>query len=302
MTTTTPGPRPDAAPTTATAPLLEVENLDVTYGFGRKAFTAVRDVSLRIEVGKTLGVVGESGSGKSTVGRAILGLARPSAGTIRFQGEDITKIGRSARQRISSELQVVFQDPRSSLNEAKKVGDILSEPLIASRKLTRAQSRDRAAELLEKVGLGAQAMDRFPGSFSGGQRQRIAIARALMPSPKLVVCDEPVSALDLSVQAQIVNLFRQIQRDTGVSYLFIAHDLSIVRLLSDDIAVMSRGGIVEQGTAEQVYSDPRELYTKRLLAAEPYPDPAVQRERRRAWDALATASRESATATAGKGV
>jgi ABC-type oligopeptide transport system ATPase subunit len=270
----------------ATAALLEIDSLDVTYGHGRKAFTAVRDVSLRIEAGKTLGVVGESGSGKSTVGRAILGLARPTAGTIRFQGQDITALRRKDRQRISSELQVVFQDPRSSLNEVKKVGEILSEPLIANRTMTRSASRDRAAELLEKVGLGAQAMDRFPGSFSGGQRQRIAIARALMPSPKLVVCDEPVSALDLSVQAQIVNLFRQLQADTGTAYLFIAHDLSVVRLLSDHIAVMSRGRIVEQGTAEQVYAAPTELYTKRLLAAEPYPDPRIQRERRRQWDAL----------------
>ena len=286
---------------TADTPLLEIDGLDVTYGHGRKAFTAVRDVSMRIETGKTLGVVGESGSGKSTVGRAILGLARPSAGTIRFEGKDITTLSRKERQAISSELQVVFQDPRSSLNEAKKVGEILSEPLIANRKLNRVQSRDRAAELLEKVGLGAQAMDRYPGSFSGGQRQRIAIARALMPSPKLVICDEPVSALDLSVQAQIVNLFRQIQRETGVSYLFIAHDLSIVRLLSDDIAVMSKGGIVEQGTAEQVYESPTELYSQTLLAAEPYPDPVIQRERRREWEALATL-RASAPAAAGKGV
>jgi ABC-type oligopeptide transport system ATPase subunit len=302
MTATLPDVQPTDAAPTPTTPLLEIEGLDVTYGHGRKAFTAVRGVNMRIEVGKTLGVVGESGSGKSTVGRAILGLARPTAGTIRFRGEDITHLRRRGRQRISSELQVVFQDPRSSLNEAKKVGDILSEPLIANRSMSRSASRDRAAELLEKVGLGAQAMDRFPGSFSGGQRQRIAIARALMPAPKLVICDEPVSALDLSVQAQIVNLFRSIQRDTGVSYLFIAHDLSIVRLLSDDIAVMSRGGIVEKGSAEQVYTSPQEAYTQRLLAAEPYPDPAIQRERRRAWDALAIATREGASATAGKEV
>ena len=182
---------------------------------------------------------------------------------------------------------MVFQDPRSSLNEAKKVGDILIEPMIANKRLTRAQSIDRAKELLVKVGLGEQAMDRMPGSFSGGQRQRIAIARALMSNPKLVVCDEPVSALDLSVQAQIVNLFRSIQAETGVSYLFIAHDLSIVRLLSERIAVMSAGAIVEQGDAEEVYTKPREAYTRRLLAAEPYPDPAIQRERRKAWDALA---------------
>ncbi|GAA0990952.1 ATP-binding cassette domain-containing protein [Subtercola frigoramans] len=271
----------------AATPLLQIENLEVTYGHGRRAFTAVRDISLHIDQGRTLGVVGESGSGKSTVGRSILGLARATSGTIRFAGEDITKVDRKTRQRLSRDLQVVFQDPRSSLNEAKTVGDILAEPLVASRQMSRRGARDRAAELIERVGLGTAALGRFPGTFSGGQRQRIAIARALMPAPRLVVCDEPVSALDLSVQAQIVNLFREIQRDTGTSYLFIAHDLSIVRLLSDDIAVMSRGSIVEMGTAEQVYSAPTALYTKRLLAAEPYPDPRIQRERRRQWEALA---------------
>ena len=268
-------------------PLLSIEGLEVTYGTGRKAFTAVRGIDLEIGRGETLGVVGESGSGKSTVGRAILGLAAPTAGRIRFDGQDISRLRRSGRRAISADLQVVFQDPRSSLNEAKKVGDILIEPMIANKRLTRAQSIDRAKELLVKVGLGEQAMDRMPGSFSGGQRQRIAIARALMSNPKLVVCDEPVSALDLSVQAQIVNLFRSIQAETGVSYLFIAHDLSIVRLLSERIAVMSAGAIVEQGDAEEVYTKPREAYTRRLLAAEPYPDPAIQRERRKAWDALA---------------
>jgi ABC-type oligopeptide transport system ATPase subunit len=222
------------------------------------------------------------------VGRAILGLATPTAGRIEFDGNDITRLTRRERRRISADLQVVFQDPRSSLNEAKKVGEILIEPMVATKRMSRAKAIARAEELLEKVGLGAGAMQRMPGSFSGGQRQRIAIARALMSSPKLVVCDEPVSALDLSVQAQIVNLFRTLQRETGVSYLFIAHDLSVVRLLSQRIAVMSAGVVVEQGDAEQVYTRPTQLYTQRLLAAEPFPDPAIQRERRRAWDALAS--------------
>ncbi|SMH50423.1 ABC transporter [Rathayibacter oskolensis] len=268
-------------------PLLRITGLDVTYGTGRHAFRAVKDIDLEIGVGETLGVVGESGSGKSTVGRAILGLATPTAGRIEFDGQDITRLTRRRRRRISADLQVVFQDPRSSLNEAKKVGEILIEPMVATKRMSRSASIARAEELLEKVGLGAQAMSRMPGSFSGGQRQRIAIARALMSSPKLVVCDEPVSALDLSVQAQIVNLFRSLQRETGVSYLFIAHDLSVVRLLSQRIAVMSAGGVVEQGDAEQIYTRPSELYTQRLLAAEPYPDPVIQAERRRAWDALA---------------
>ncbi|TQJ29901.1 ABC transporter ATP-binding protein [Microbacterium sp. SLBN-146] len=266
--------------------LLTVENLEVTYGTGRRAFTAVRDISLEVGVGETLGVVGESGSGKSTVGRAILGLARPTAGRILFDGKDITHIGRRERRHISRDLQVVFQDPRSSLNEAKRVGQILTEPLVANRLMSRKAAEARAEELLEKVGLGAAAVKRMPGSFSGGQRQRIAIARALMASPKLVVCDEPVSALDLSVQAQITNLFRKLQAETGVSYLFIAHDLSVVRLLSQRVAVMSKGSIVEQGLTEDVYLRPTALYTKRLLAAEPYPDPKVQRERRLAWEKL----------------
>ncbi len=273
------------------APLLEVEDLEVTYGRGRRAFTAVRGVSFVIEHGRTLGVVGESGSGKSTIGRCLLGLTRASHGRILFDGEDITHVGRRARQRLSSDLQVVFQDPRSSLNEAKRVEDILVEPLVASRRLSRRAARDRAAELLELVGLGAAALDRYPGSFSGGQRQRIAITRALMPSPRLIVCDEPVSALDLSVQAQIINLFRTVQRTTGATYLFIAHDLAVVRLLSDQIAVMSGGRIVEHGDADGVYTRPQHPYTQRLLAAEPYPDPTIQRRRRLDWDALTAQER-----------
>jgi len=270
-------------------PVLRIENLDVTYGHGRKAHTAASEISLELYAGRTLGIVGESGSGKSTVGRAILGLARASHGSIHFQGKEITSLSRRQRRPIASDLQVVFQDPRSSLNEAKTIGDILSEPLAAQPGVTRQWARGRAKSLLQQVGLDAQALDRYPRSFSGGQRQRIAIARALMPDPQLIICDEPTSALDLSVQAQIVNLLRSIQAETGVAYLFIAHDLSIVRLMSDEIAVMRQGRIVEQGPAESVYRSPQHDYTQRLLAAEPYPDPIVQRERRRAWDALAPA-------------
>jgi ABC-type oligopeptide transport system ATPase subunit len=275
---------PDVRPA---EPLLLLEDLDVSYGSGKRTVTPVKGVNLSIGVGQTLGLVGESGSGKSTVGRAVLGLARASAGKISFAGEDITRVSRRRRQELSRDLQVVFQDPRSSLNEAKKVGDILVEPLIANRAMTRAQSLDRARELIVKVGLPVEALYRYPGEFSGGQRQRIAIARALMPEPQLVICDEPVSALDLSVQAQIVNLFRRLQRETGVSYLFVAHDLSIVRLLSERVAVMSRGQIVEQGPTEDVYQRPAHPYTKRLLAAEPYPDPDIQMHRRRQWNAMA---------------
>jgi ABC-type glutathione transport system ATPase component len=272
--------------TADSTPVLRLDDLDVTYGHGRKAHTAAQSISLELHAGHTLGIVGESGSGKSTVGRAILGLARASRGSIHFRGDDITSLSRRRRRPIAADLQVVFQDPRSSLNEAKTIGAILSEPLAAQPGVTARQARERATTLLDQVGLGAQALDRYPRSFSGGQRQRIAIARALMPAPRLIICDEPTSALDLSVQAQIVNLLRSIQKETGVAYLFIAHDLSIVRLMSDEIAVMRQGRIVEQGTAEAVYRSPRHEYTQRLLAAEPYPDPAIQRERRRAWDRL----------------
>ncbi|MBX7445964.1 MULTISPECIES: ATP-binding cassette domain-containing protein [unclassified Arthrobacter] len=266
--------------------LLRVENLDVTYKLTRGTYKAVENISFSVDPGEALGIVGESGSGKSTIGRAILGLAEPTAGRILFDGKDITRLNRKERQHLSSDVQVVFQDPRSSLNEAKKIRDILTEPLIANRQMSKKASLDRAEELLEHVGLGAQAMDKLPGSFSGGQRQRIAIARALMPSPRLIICDEPVSALDLSVQAQIMNLFRREQRETGVSYVFIAHDLAVVRVLCPRVLVMSAGRAVESGTTDEVYNSPKEDYTKRLLAAEPHPDPAIQRERRKAWNTL----------------
>ncbi len=269
------------------APLMLIEDLDVTYGRGRRENTPVHDVSFQVEAGQSVGLVGESGAGKSSVGRAVLGLARASKGRIVFGGRDITHVSRRDRQRISAELQVVFQDPRSSLNEAKRIRDILTEPLIVNRRMTRAQARNRAAELLDRVGLGAASMDKLPGAFSGGQRQRIAIARALMCSPRLIICDEPVSALDLSVQAQIINLLRQEQREAGVAYLFIAHDLSVVRLVAQQVLVMSRGRVVEQGPTEQVYTAPTDPYTRRLLAAEPDPNPRVQRGRRAAWAALA---------------
>jgi len=268
--------------------LLTVKDLDVTYGHGARAFRAVKEISFSIARGSTLGLVGESGSGKSTVGRAILGLATPTAGTITFEGKDITHVSRARRRELAKDLQVVFQDPRSSLNEAKKVGDILTEPLTSVSHMPRAAALDRARELLVKVGLKDTDVARMPGDFSGGQRQRIAIARALMCDPKLIVCDEPVSALDLSVQAQIINLFRRLQQETSVAYLFIAHDLSVVRLLSENVMVMSNGQLIEQGPAEDVYTRPREDYTKRLLAAEPYPDPQVQRLRRQQWEALNT--------------
>ena len=268
-------------------PLLEVNGLDVTYKLVRGSFRAVHDVSFKVNQGEALGIVGESGSGKSTIGRAILGLAQPTAGTITFDGRDITHLSRRERQQLSKSVQVVFQDPRSSLNEAKKIRDILTEPVVANHLMSKSEATERAAMLLEHVGLDKTALDLLPDNFSGGQRQRIAIARAFMPKPRLVICDEPVSALDLSVQAQIMNLFLRELRDTGVTYLFIAHDLAVVRVLCERVVVMSAGQIVEQGNTEEVYRSPREEYTKRLLAAEPHPDPAIQRERRKAWAELA---------------
>ncbi|WGD37290.1 ATP-binding cassette domain-containing protein [Lysinibacter sp. HNR] len=268
--------------------LLSVQGLDVEYRsrrFGRRPFRAVSDVSLTIGVGETLGLVGESGSGKTTIGRAILGLAPITNGTIILDGEDISHATRAARRRISGDLQVVFQDPYTSLNPSMTIGAILAEP-ITVQGTARADARKRVATLLDQVGLPANSIDRYPREFSGGQRQRVAIARALALEPRLIVCDESVSALDLTTQARILDLFLQIQRDTGVSYLFISHDLDVVRHLSHRIAVLYRGSIVEQGAAMRVTEHPEHPYTKRLLMAAPVPDVDLQAERRAARAAL----------------
>lgn len=270
--------------------LLEVTNLDVTYpakGFGKEGFKALHSVSINVGKGETLGLVGESGSGKTTLGRAILGLAPVSAGTINFDGQDISHAGRKQRRLLSRDLQVVFQDPYTSLNPSMDVGQILAEPLQIQG-MEGAVARARIAELLDQVGLPMDASDRRPREFSGGQRQRVAIARALALSPKLIVCDEPVSALDLTTQARILDLFLQIQRDTGVSYLFVSHDLDVVRHISHRVAVMYKGEIVEQGDSQQVTVNPQHPYTQRLLMASPVPDPdrqAARREQRKqlAW-------------------
>jgi peptide/nickel transport system ATP-binding protein len=262
--------------------ILEVTNLDVTYpakGFGKQGFKALHSVSIEVGRGETLGLVGESGSGKTTLGRAILGLAPVSAGTILFDGKDITSATRKDRRALSRDLQVVFQDPYTSLNPSMEVGQILAEPLMVQGMDTVAANK-RIAQLLDQVGLPSDASKRMPREFSGGQRQRVAIARALALSPKLIVCDEPVSALDLTTQARILDLFLQIQKDTGVSYLFVSHDLGVVRHISHRVAVMYKGEIVEQGPALQVTEDPQHPYTQRLLMASPLPDPDKQAERR----------------------
>lgn len=259
--------------------LLNVRGLRVDYGRGRGAVRAVDDVSLSMAPGETVGLVGESGSGKSTIGRAIVGLTPVADGAITFAGEDITHAGRGRRRELSASLQMVFQDPYSSLNPAKTVGATLAEPLLARREIS---SRERPALVLRalaRVGLEPEAARRYPAQFSGGQRQRIAIARALVVSPRLVVCDEPVSALDLSIQAQVMNLLADLQAELGLSYLFIAHDLSVVRYLSQRIVVLYRGQVMESGPAATVYSRPAHPYTQALIAAAPIPDPKAARAR-----------------------
>jgi peptide/nickel transport system ATP-binding protein len=221
--------------------LLDVRDLTVDYPVSRSrtSYRAVDGVSLSVAPGETLGLVGESGSGKSTICLAILGLAPVTAGTITFAGQDITRATRAQRRAIGKDLQVVFQDPYSSLNPARTVGQALSEPLEVHEKLSAARRRDRVAQMLERVGLPPDAASRYPAGFSGGQRQRIAIARALMLSPKLVICDEPVSALDLSVQAQILNLLADLQRDLSVAYLFVSHDQAVVMYMASRVTVLT---------------------------------------------------------------
>lgn len=272
--------------TTSTAPsaaqLLNVRDLIVDYpskGFRAAPFRALTDISIEIGYGETLGLVGESGSGKTTLGRALLGLAPVTGGDVVFEGRDIGHASRRQRRALSRDMQVVFQDPYTSLNPSMTIGDILSEPLTVQGK-TGSDARKRVREVLDEVGLPHDTIGRLPREFSGGQRQRVAIARALVLSPKLIVCDEPVSALDLSTQAKVLDLFLQIQRDTGVSYLFVSHDLDVVRHISHRIAVMYRGEIVEQGEAGQVTDAPEHPYTQRLLLASPVPDPDRQEQRR----------------------
>lgn len=275
-----------------TAPLLTVDDLVVEYpgkGFRAQPFRALKRVSLDILPGETMGLVGESGSGKTTLGRAVLGLAPVSGGTVTYDGRDISHLARAERRALSSEIQVVFQDPYSSLNPSMTIEQILAEPLTASG-VAGSEARSRVRDLLDQVGLPSDARSRLPREFSGGQRQRIAIARALALQPKLIVCDEPVSALDLSTQARVLDLFIDIQNRTGVAYLFVTHDLAVVRHISHRVAVMYKGEIVETGPAERVTSRPEHPYTQRLFMAAPVPDPDRQEERRAARRALLASS------------
>jgi oligopeptide transport system ATP-binding protein len=243
---------------------------------------AVDGVSFDVLPGETLSLVGESGSGKSTTGYCVLQLLKPTSGSIKFEGTELTELGREEMRRMRREMQIVFQDPYSSLDPRMTVGDIVGEPLIVHGIGTRRDRSVRIRDLLDVVGFDPGYTNRYPHEFSGGQRQRIGIARALALSPKLIVCDEPVSALDVSIQAQILNLLKDLQRDFGLTYLFIAHDLAVVRGMSDRIAVMNRGQIVELGPAEEVYTNPQDDYTKALLSAVPVPDPRAMKERKAA--------------------
>ncbi|MEU4230995.1 ATP-binding cassette domain-containing protein [Nonomuraea sp. NPDC026600] len=262
--------------------LLEVQDLVVEYpskGFRAQPFRALHGVSINVRPGETVGLVGESGSGKTTLGRAILGLAPVTGGSIRFEGREIGHASRRERRGLARELQVVFQDPYTSLNPSMTVGDILTEPLwITGVKRQAAQAQVR--ELLDKVRLPKDAVDRYAREFSGGQRQRVAIARALALRPKLVVCDEPVSALDLSTQATVLDLLIELQESLGVAYLFVSHDLGVVRYISHRVAVMYRGELVEDGDGDVVTSRPEHPYTQRLLLAAPIPDPRRQEANR----------------------
>ncbi len=240
---------------------------------------AVDDVSLRIPYGKTLGVVGESGCGKTTLGRTLLGLYDKTAGEVYFDGKDITKYGDRQMNTIRKDMQVIFQDPYSSLSPRFTVGGIIGEGVAVHKIVPHKEIKDYVVNLMERCGLQPQYYERYPYEFSGGQRQRICIARALAVKPKFVVCDEPVSALDVSIQAQILNLLRELQKEMQLAYMFISHDLSVVQHVSDDVGVMYLGSMVECGSTERIFNNPMHPYTKSLLSAVPVPDPRSKRER-----------------------
>jgi len=265
------------APSAGPETVLEATGLRREFGRGKRAFAAVDDVSLTIHRGETLGIVGESGSGKTTLGRMLVGLLKPTAGEIKPGGG------------VRPDVQMVFQDPVSSLNPRRSVGESIADPLRARGERDEGRIRGRVRELLERVGLEGAHYDRYPHEFSGGQRQRVGIARALAADPRVIVCDEPVSALDVTTQAQVVALLGELQRELGLALVFVAHDLAVVRQVSDRVAVMRRGRIVEQGPADEVYDSPQDPYTKQLLAAVPALDPEVAARRRAARRELATA-------------
>jgi oligopeptide transport system ATP-binding protein len=268
-------------------PLLSVRNLTKQFPLKGGLFSrhthsvhAVDGVDFHVDRGETLGLVGESGCGKSTTGRCVLRLIEPSSGDIRFEGKDVRSLGADELRVLRRDIQIIFQDPYASLNPRMNVGAIVGEALIIHQLTkTKRQFEERVVDLLETVGLRADHMGRYPNEFSGGQRQRIGIARALAVEPKLIICDEPVSALDVSIQAQVINLLEDLQEKFGLAYLFIAHDLAVVEHISKRIAVMYLGRIVEMAPAQALYNSPRHPYTEALLSAVPIPDPKVKRQR-----------------------
>lgn len=266
-------------------PLLQVENLKMHFpihgGILRRRVGwvyAVDDVSMRVDAGETLGLVGESGCGKTTVGRSIIRLYKPTGGRVLFNGRDVLQMDRATLRGIRRNLQMMFQDPFESLNARHTVGEILEEPFVIHGVGNHAERRKRVRKLLDRVGLAADAIHRFPHEFSGGQRQRIGIARAIALRPRLIICDEPVSALDVSIQSQILNLLLELQQSLSLGYLFIAHDLAVVKHISDRIAVMYLGKIVEYAAADELYAKPLHPYTQALIAAIPIPDPGRRKE------------------------
>ena len=262
--------------------LVEVKNLEVTYGSGRKAYKAVKNANFTIYKGETFGLVGESGSGKTTIGRAIMRILPTSGGEVFYKGQKINgRISHALDKQVIKEIQMIFQDPQSSLNERAKVGYIVGEGLMNVRPdLSAAERDEKVRQALLDVGLLPEFASRFPHEFSGGQRQRIGIARALVMEPEFIVADEPISALDVSIRAQVLNLLNEMKKSRGLTYLFIAHDLSVVRFISDRIAVISKGRIVELAEAEELFLHPLHPYTKALLSAVPIPDPSLEKHKK----------------------